>query len=133
MPTKIEISLDAEQYRKELENLIGETRQAGAKMSADLTAGTGHTGRAVAVTAEVSGKVKTRSSPVETEDTAGTDSRGKNSNSFFRFRSSSSQPPSAEKFDCFPEHFTDDGKRQDPTEQKQQNGQLARCPNQSDD
>jgi len=39
----------------------------------------------------------------------------------------------SEKFDCFPEHFAENGIRQDPTEQKQQNGQLARCPDQSDD
>ena len=56
MPTKIEISLEAEQYRKQLDDIIGETRQAAARMSADLTAGTGQTGPTIAVTAEVSGK-----------------------------------------------------------------------------
>ena len=56
MPTKVEISLSAEQYRKDLETVIGETRQAAARMSADLTAGTGQTGPTIAVTAEVSGK-----------------------------------------------------------------------------
>ncbi|MBR4663275.1 MAG: hypothetical protein IKO93_05320, partial [Lentisphaeria bacterium] len=59
MQTKFEISLDADQYRKQLDSLIQETRQAAAKMADELNIGkngTGQTTQTISVITKVSDK-----------------------------------------------------------------------------
>ena len=59
MQSKFEISLDADQYRKQLDSLIQETRQAAAKMADELNIGkkgTGPAAQTVSVITKVSDK-----------------------------------------------------------------------------
>lgn len=59
MQTKLEISLDADQYSKQLDSLIQETRQAAAKMANELNIGkngTGQTTQTISVITKVSDK-----------------------------------------------------------------------------